>query len=130
MAMIANEEIDDKWTVGMVDDDKEIRHGWLRMGMAMIANEETDDKWIVGMVDYNKYGMIMKQRWQASVLTVSWEITHEEIENKRMIIVGNDNLKWMMIADEENDDSRIIVGIVNDNTREWEYITEKRFIDE
>ena len=98
--------------------------------MAKIANEETDDKWIVGMVDYNKYGMIMKQIWQASVLTVSWEITHEEIENKRMIIVGNDNLKWMMIADEENDDSRIIVGIVYDNTREWEYITEKRFIDE
>ena len=84
MAMIANEEIDDKWTVGMVDDDKEIRHGWLRMGMAMIANEETDDKWIVGMVDYNKNGMVMKQRWQASVLTVSWVITHEEIGNKRM----------------------------------------------
>ena len=51
MAMIANEEIDDKWTVGMVDDDKEIRHGWLRMGMAMIANEEIDGKWTVGMVE-------------------------------------------------------------------------------
>jgi hypothetical protein len=50
----------------------------------MIANEETDDKWIVGMVDYNKNGMVMKQRWQASVLTVSWVITHEEIGNKRM----------------------------------------------
>jgi len=35
-----------------------------------------------------------------------------------MIIVGNDNLKWMMIADEENDDSRIIVGIVYDNTKD------------
>jgi hypothetical protein len=34
-----------------------------------------------------------------------------------MMIVGNDNLKWMMIADEENDDSRIIVDIVYDNTR-------------
>ena len=59
----------------------------------MIANEETDDKWIVGMVDYNKNGMVMKQRWQASVLTVSWVITHEEIGNKRMITVGNDNVK-------------------------------------
>ena len=32
----------------------------------------------------------------------------------------------MMIADEENDDSRIIVDIIYDNTREWENITEKR----
>ena len=37
MVMIANEEIDDKWTVGMVDDDK-------KMEITMIAIKEIDDK--------------------------------------------------------------------------------------
>jgi len=94
--MIANEEIDDKRTVGMVDDDK-------KMEITMIAIKEIWWQAEVDMVDYEwewqwllmkkLITIRMEQRWQASVLTVSWVITHEEIGNKRMITVGNDNVK-------------------------------------